>query len=64
MSNEGIRLSQTDSLRVRIEKAFQYAGFANPNRLGTVDQFYYIFSEYQRLDAQALQSLGKESGND
>jgi hypothetical protein len=44
-----IYLKATDNMHTRVENAMRYAGFANPNRIGTVDAVTFILTEYERL---------------
>lgn len=44
-----IELHPDDTMHDRVEKAMRYAGFVNPNRLGTVDMVAFVLGEYERL---------------
>ncbi len=51
-----VRLSSSDCLHTRVEKAMRYAGMVNPNRLGLVDSVTFILGEYEKIDAQAAEA--------
>lgn len=54
-------LNQLDTPHERCMKMMQYAGFVNPNRIGSVDAMAIILHDYMVLDGVIKQDIKKQS---
>lgn len=60
MTEITVVLNQLDTPHERCFKMMQYAGFVNPNRIGSVDAMAIILHDYMVLDGVIKQDIKKQ----